>query len=350
VAGIAAAIVAGVGLLTCALVSFMGPLGGDDWLAIWGLKARALYRTGELASVLRPDPDGEFSHPEYPLLWPIALAAAARLSGGLDDRLVGAVWTLLCGLGAALAFRATRAPLPFRLACAAFVACLPYYHRPRYVGFAEPLLLLWLLAALAESDRLARGRGPLARFALFLALAAGTKNEGAVAALAATAALALGGWRRAALAAAGFVLLAGVLPWRLLLPQSQEALADFALGAFDLSHVAVVLGVLLHEAMLPNAAWLLGAALLAAVGWPALARRRGVLVALAIHLALLLASFAFTVHDPTWHAQYTWRRLLFVPIAVLAPVLAECAACAVAAGSAPATAPQADARAEAQRA
>src|SRR4029078_1723528 len=76
--------VLGAGVLLCALASMRQPFGTGDFLAIWGLKARALERGG-LPSVFRIDPLGEFSHPEYPLLLPLRVGPASPLAGRLGE-------------------------------------------------------------------------------------------------------------------------------------------------------------------------------------------------------------------------------------------------------------------------
>ena len=73
-----AALLLAAGFASATLLAVRQPLSLGDYLAVWGLKARALHATGDLASAFRVDPTGEFSHPEYPLLWPALLAGTAR--------------------------------------------------------------------------------------------------------------------------------------------------------------------------------------------------------------------------------------------------------------------------------
>src|SRR5271169_6768765 len=105
------------------------PFALTDYTSIWGLKARALYRSGSLAALFRVDPEGTFSHPEYPPLWPLFLA------------------------------------VPFALLAGAAVSLLPYWRR--YPGYAEGLLVVFVLAALAEVRRFDEGSGAGVRIAVF---------------------------------------------------------------------------------------------------------------------------------------------------------------------------------------
>ena len=75
------------GFASASFLAIRQPLSLGDYLAVWGLKARAIHFSGELSSVFRVDPAGEFSHPEYPPLWPLLLAGAARLLGRYDELL-----------------------------------------------------------------------------------------------------------------------------------------------------------------------------------------------------------------------------------------------------------------------
>ena len=74
----AAALLLVFGVSTAAVVAMREPFALNDYTAIWGLKARALYRSGSVAALFRVDPDGAFSHPEYPPLWPLLLTVATR--------------------------------------------------------------------------------------------------------------------------------------------------------------------------------------------------------------------------------------------------------------------------------
>ena len=127
------------------------PFALNDYEAIWGIKARALHRVGSLASLFRVDPDGAFSHPEYPPLWPLLLTVATRARLPYDDLVATPLWPLLTLAASLLAVRAARAsgvPFPFALLAGAAVSLLPYWRT--YPGYAEGLLIVFVLGAWRE--------------------------------------------------------------------------------------------------------------------------------------------------------------------------------------------------------
>ena len=206
-------------VLSVALVAVRQPFGPGDYVAVWGLKARALERTGEAAALFRIDPTGAASHPEYPPLWSVVLASFSHLFGGrYDDLVVTLLWPLLALAAALLAARATAAPPWGRALAAATVALLPYWKID--LGYAEGLLAVLLLAALGEVPRLGSSRFAPLRLALFLTLAAWTKQEGAVAAAVVAGFLVLSRQVRAGVLVAVSTGLLAILPWRLVVAAS----------------------------------------------------------------------------------------------------------------------------------
>lgn len=309
------------------LLAWRQPLGHGDYVAIWGLKARAIANGGSVEGVFRVDPEGEFSHPEYPPLWPLLLAGIAKIAGAYDERTLAFAAPLLAALASYLAFRATRADTPFRLLAAAAVALLPYFHAPLHLGYGEPLLLVLALGALNEADRL-DGRGGFARFVGFLVLAAWAKQEGAVLGFAAALALLLAGRAKLALRTGGAVLLLAVLPWQIAVRANlgHSTHADFGLGSFALAKLDVAGATLVKLAVAPNLWWLAGAGLLLAVA-PAVGKRRGgTLTALTLYVGVLFLAYGATLWDVAWHVTNSWDRLALVPVAATVVVLAEAVA------------------------
>ncbi len=318
------------GVLACALVALRQPASGGDYAAIWGLKARALARSGSLSAVVRVDPTSLASHPEYPPLWPVLLALFSSPAGRYDDLVVTLLWPLLCAASALLCFRATRAATPWRALAASVVALLPFWRVPLTVGYADALLVVLLLAALVSVDT--PREGP-ALFGLFF-LAALTKQEGTLAALVAVLLVAVSRrTRSAALGLAGALL--GAVPWALWvsakLPSPPHR--DFALAGFDPAKIAAALRALAHEAGPGALAWIAGAALLLALAPATLRRRRGLLAAALLYAGALVLLFGFSVRDLAWHVRFTWERLALVPIALVVPALCEAASEALTATS-----------------
>ena len=310
------------GVLTAALFAVREPFGTNDYTAIWGLKAKALFRSGTLESFFRVDPDGTFSHPEYPPLWPITLALASAAAHRWDDLAVTPLWPALVLMASVFAVRSARAAGPFALFAGAAVSLLPYWRR--YPGYAEGLLAVFVLAALAQTRGFDEEPGADVRLAIFLTLAAWTKPEGIVAALAAAVLLALSRRTRAALLVSLSAVLFAALPWALVVSRYAPTRppTDFSFSAFSFANLPGALGAFASEAA-PYAGWAAAAALLLAMA-PATRRvRRAVLAWCILYSTALAGSFAFTRLDPAWHVRWSWDRLAFIPVAVLLPVLAE---------------------------
>ena len=313
------------GLFTASVYAMREPLALNDYTAIWGLKAHAFYRTGSLASLFRVDPEGAFSHPEYPPLWPLVLTTATRGWLPFDDLDATFLWPLLVIWASLFAARAAwrgGAGVPFALLAAAAVSLLPYWRR--YPGYAEGLLLVFVLGAAGNLARAGESALATVRLSVFLTLAAWTKPEGLVAALAAAAALALARRARAAIVVALSALLFCALPWalvvRLLAPGPLPT--AFALDAFSFSKAWTALSVLVSEAA-PAAGLVVAGLLILLLSRETLRRRRTALVWTGLWSLALVLSYAFSRFDPAWHVRWSWDRVLVVPLAALIPVLAE---------------------------
>lgn len=321
VAGIGLALLL-FGVLTAGLLSMREPFSLNDYTAIWGLKAKALFRSGALESFFRVDPDGTFSHPEYPPLWPIALALASAPAHRWDDLAVTPLWPVLVLIASVFAVRSARAAGPWALLAGAAVSLLPYW--TRYPGYAEGLLAVFVLAAAAQTRRFDEEPGSAVRLAIFLTLAAWTKPEGIAAALVAAAVLALARRIRAAALVSLSTVLFAAIPWALAVSRfaPKRPPTDFALSSFSFANLAGALAAFVSEAA-PYAGWAAAAALLLAFAPETRRARRPVLVWCGLYAAALGGSFAFTRLSPAWHVRWSWDRLAFIPVAVLLPVLAE---------------------------
>jgi hypothetical protein len=299
----AAALLLVFGVVTAAVVAMREPFALNDYAAIWGLKARALYRSGSFASLFRVDPDGAFSHPEYPPLWPLLLAAATRARLPYDDLVATPLWPALVLAASLLAVRVARSrrvAWPFALLAGAAVSLLPYWRR--YPGYAEGLLIVLVLAAAGEAARAGEDSGALAAAAVLAAIRRG----------------------RAALVVSLSAVLFAALPWALAVRRlaPKPFPTAFALSEFSPEKALAALSTLASEAA-PAAGVVLAGAGLLLLAPATLRRRRALLAWAAVYSAALLGSFAFSRFDPAWHLRWSWDRILVVPIAVLIPALAE---------------------------
>ncbi len=321
------ALILAAGFASATFLAVRQPLSLGDYLAVWGLKAKAIHASGELSAVFRVDPGGEFSHPEYPPLWPILLAGAAKLLGRYDELQLALLRPLLLALAAALTFARTRAPLPWRLLAAGFLTLLPYFQAAAYTGYAEALLLVLVLAALLLLESPAPTAFTPAAAGLLLALASLTKQEGVLALLVALALLAAGRRLRDAAIVGALGLGLGVLPWSLYrAAHGVTGVADFAVAAFDPGKPFRALARLGELALLSAVPWLVGAALLLALAPAARRARQPLVIGAGAFCVLLVAAFAFARVDVAWLVTWTWDRLALLPVAAVLPALLEAAA------------------------
>ena len=131
------------------------PMWATDHLAIWGLKGRLAFLAPALKQRLFLDPALAWSHPEYPLLVPLSLAAFAGLVGAWNDQALALLWPA-CELGTLLAlagFLGRRVSRSAGAGAAALTAlCFPLYGALN-VGTAEvPLAFAFVLVCCALLD------------------------------------------------------------------------------------------------------------------------------------------------------------------------------------------------------
>ena len=308
-----------VGVALYALRALTEPMWSNDFVAIWGLKGKAIFLSGAM-----PEPPGfpGFSHPEYPLGLPFLYAGVAFLTRAWDDHAMALLFPLfqIATLCVATGWLRRRGATPVvALLAAAIVASFEPLYSAFLTGLAEvPLAFGALLFGTALADAFDPAEaGALRRLALAAAIVAATKNEGLFLAAAGCAlGLALGGRRRWKIAAAALptALLVHLLHrlWRGNLP-----LRDFDFGLFSLERLRESLAAA-AAVVGPLGALGLGlAVVLAALG----ARRKdgdAMLALAACAATAYLVLPAFAVRGPEWMIQTTLTRIA----AALAPLAA----------------------------
>jgi hypothetical protein len=203
------------------------PMWSNDYLAIWGLKAKTIFATRALPTRVLPAGLFGFTHPEYPLGLPLLYAGIASLAGRWDDHALALLFPFLQVATLAVLYGWTKrrgVSWPIPLAAAALLAQFEPLYSGFLTGMAEvPLSFAFLLFGTALSDSIdssrssfpaeaeREGRGARRRLAAASLLAAGTKNEGLFFAVAgAAAALLTRGPKRGRTAACAFLPAAGV--------------------------------------------------------------------------------------------------------------------------------------------
>ncbi|MEO8191548.1 MAG: hypothetical protein ABI682_14505 [Acidobacteriota bacterium] len=326
--------VAGFAWLIFLIAAVAEPMWSTDFLAIWGMKGKAMFLAGSLPGRLFQDPALYWSHREYPLLVPLCLASIARLAGAWNDQALAIVfpvielWTLL--LLGGFVRRRTGSSVCGAAAAALAALCFPLYH-PVNAGTAEiPFAFGAVLLSCAALDspgpRVAAGR-------LFLAalFCAGAKQEGTLFAFLLAAALVLASIRPARATqwkSASLLVAVPAALWLLLyLLRGPQTRRDFDFQLFGPSHwpelarrfESVLSRMLFREGREAIVSLL-------AIGLFLLITRKGfsdlLLAVLAGQIFFYAVAFSLSSFDPMYAIDGAFRRIATTLFPVLALILA----------------------------
>ena len=222
-----AAVVFGLFLVGGTGVALVMPIAYHDAWAIWDTKSLLLYDHGTIPAEFTRGAYA-FSHPDYPILWPVLEAAHYRVMGGPEPKLVTLPhWLLYVGFAgtvAAVGARLTRPALWVPIALGTLLTYSIFDQLFWHYADVPTAALLGGGALFGGLWVAGHGTRWLVPCAVLLAAAANGKNEGLTAAGAVVAALFVaallagpGLRRRAVLSAVGLAVFVGaaVLPWRL---------------------------------------------------------------------------------------------------------------------------------------
>ncbi|MCA1734324.1 MAG: hypothetical protein LC732_12075, partial [Acidobacteria bacterium] len=310
-AAIVGVMVAGHGVLAT-----LAPLGEWDFWSLWGLKAKVFYAHGGIDWDWLARPANAFSHPDYPVLLPLAYDYAAVIADSWVDRELGLLFTALAASSLLLLAAHLRETSGSSLLAAtgAVVLAGPVLSLP--IGLADlPLLVFGGIALLELRSAVIEGReGRIAIAAAALVLAVLTKNEGVSLAVATTVAiLVAGGTRR-------WKLLVGVVPagaaallW--VAVRRTRGLGTDLFEGEPLARLAAASPGRLLRALAENPPdhpffWLALLIAILAAGSHRLARERWLLLAVALQLGFFIGAYLITPRDLDWHVATSWSRLL----------------------------------------
>jgi len=330
----AALVLAALAVVLFGLVALSEPMWSNDFLAIWGFKAKTIFLSGGIPSRLFFDPASAWSHPEYPLWLPAVFAALSAGIGRWDDQALAILYPVLQAATAAALYGWTKrrfSPGPGAAAALLCAAFLPLYQGFE-VGMAEvPLALALVLFGAAALDFSERPAFPAAaRLALSAFLAASIKREGLLFALVAGVWLAVREMRRRrAISVLALTAVPAVLHELLLLGvRGRIADRDYDLALLRPDRwieLARRAGDAAGHLVRPGdaATW---TAILAVAAFAALARPARGVPALALLAPPLLAQgaayvavCALSAFDPVWQVSFVPRLLCALfPLALLA--------------------------------
>ena len=302
-----------IDLLTATLVigyaklALAAPPIENDYLLIWGVKAKEFFFAGGIDWAWLESPLNHTAHPDYPILLPLVYDAFALVTGGWNDRWIGII-TVAYGVAALLIVRgmlADELPKPWRVVATA--AMMPLVFSP-YVGMAEAPLIAYALAGL-----LFIRRGDTVRGAVYLGLAAFTKNEGLTLIVAAALALiAARRWRELPRLWPAIVI---PLPW-LVLRTMHGLQTDLLIpGIVErlLARLAdpgpVFAAMSRHPA--GNLLFWTGVTAACLLGWRrVLTRERFLALTLLLQLLFFIGAYFVSPRDLDWHVQWSWERIV----------------------------------------
>ncbi|MGD2153412.1 MAG: phospholipid carrier-dependent glycosyltransferase [Gemmatimonadales bacterium] len=328
--------------LIAALVTFgyrsaTYPHGGWDAATIWNLRARFLFRGADHWRDAFSDLLGSWTHADYPLLVPGAVARAWSFIGSEPQAaplLLGLLFSVATAFLLLGALASLRSPGQGLLAAIVLLCCnsLVYEGANQYadVPLAFFMLATFVVLALADSVK-EGGTGLVVLAGLASGLAAWTKNEGLLFVLALFAAhllvtTYLRGWRRALHRQA--VMLLGLAPMLLLIITFKWGVAPAndllaSLQPADIIDRLANPGRLwfvlqsFAQRFLALSGWLVAAPLVLALYLLVVGREGGVqresmgtmLVALGLLLAAYIFVYVVTPYDLAWHVNTSMYRL-----------------------------------------
>ncbi|MEO8033384.1 MAG: hypothetical protein ABI837_03055 [Acidobacteriota bacterium] len=303
-----------------ALFATVHRAGEWDFWAIWGLKARVFLEHGGIDWSWLGSVDHSFAHPDYPTLLPLLYDFAAMANGGWDDRWMGLVtFAFAAAFVAVVRGLAALETTPWFASAIAFgltgIACTPRIGLAEapLIAFAGTSLLMIRRGLLFDDD------DALLNGAILLGLAGSTKNEGLALFVAVGVAMVVArAWRRIWRLWPGIVI---VMPW-LLLCRAAHLHNDLVTGSVIARLVArltgmyrpILGGLLLY--LQHRWFWLaLVVAIFVARGRD---RERFIFSAVAVQLAIYIATYLYTPYDVLWQIDTSWDR---IALHVLAPAV-----------------------------
>ena len=310
-----------------ALLATLAPPIENDYLLIWGVKARVFLASAGIDWTYLEAPLNVTSHPDYPLLLPLLYDAHAIVIGAWPGASIGLV-TFAFGAAATLAVRGLLAREMSRPARAVTTAILmPLLFSP-YIGLAEGPLIAYVTIGVLYVRRgsLDAIRGDVFAGAVFLGLAAWTKNEGlSLIAVAAFALILVRKWR---LLVSLWPALLIPLPW-LILHRLHGLRVDLAEGGTmdrlveRVSDPLPLLSTLAQRTGMPLLFWSGVILAMSLTARRLITSERFLSAATFVQFAIYAGVYFMTPRELDWHITTSWDRVLrqIMPLVALTALL-----------------------------
>jgi hypothetical protein len=299
-----------------AVYATAGPMAEFDFLAMWGMKGKEFFLSRGIDFAWLAHPWNQYTHPDYPILLTLIYDELALLQGSWDDRWIGVLFVAFAG-SVLLILRGVleRESGSKHLAALGTLGLVPFAASP-YLGMAEgPLIAFGTSGVILVREGLRRGQSSLVTLgAVFLGLAANTKNEGLTLCLAVAFGLLVSGeGRRLVWRLWPAVVL--IAPWLVL--RSIHGLQTDLMGGSVLERVVSHLRepALFLESMsrypLGKPLFWTGVAIAVVLLLGRLVRRdRFLLTVLVVQFGFFMAAYLASPHSIDWHFRYSWERVL----------------------------------------
>jgi len=300
-------------LVSYTIYSTIARLWEWDFWAIWGFKARTFLEIGTIDWRFLESPFNDFTHPDYPLLYPLNYAYSALMSGGWSDRWLGFVGVAF-SLALLLIVRHLAGEETRPIFAAAITFAVTFAALSKFIGLAEAPMIAFGGAGLLFLRRglLFDNDASMRHAAILIGLAAATKNEGMALLVTAVIAVAIVRWRAVIRLWPAFAI---AMPWAILKSlhhfTSDLTRGDFISRLFYRLGAIVPIGAMLVSNLAVRWVWL--ALLIAILFVPQRerSRERFVLIAFIVQIGFYIAIYCATANDVQWQIATSWPRLTF---------------------------------------
>lgn len=158
------------------------PMESYDSVAIWALKAKAIYIAGGIPAGFFKNPGYITAHFDYPVLIPIQEALFYKMRGVFDDAFVKAIFPMYLASMAAIMYGALRKPIGRRMSLifTFLLTTVPIFNEYATNGYADIVIAFYYSSGLIAIYRwmTKKDAGLLVLSAVMSAIAAWTKPEG----------------------------------------------------------------------------------------------------------------------------------------------------------------------------
>ncbi|MCM2316209.1 MAG: hypothetical protein NDJ92_13765 [Thermoanaerobaculia bacterium] len=292
----------------------------NDFIGIWGVKARVFLARGGIDWDFLAAAGNDYAHPDYPILLPQIFSWVSLITGEWNEASLGLLYPAMGFAVLLLARSGLRHETSSELLTSlGSLILLPLALSP-WIGLAEGPLVAYGAGALILLHRgLTGDSGAMRAGAVLLGLAASIKNEGiTLAAAVAVAVVVLGSTQRWAHLRSLWPAAAIATPW-IVLRELHGLQADLTEGAAhvrllsrttDPEQLMQIVRSIARTPVGQPVMWIAAVACIA-LFWRGVQRREVLILAVVLQqLGLFLVAYAVTPNELEWQITWSWERLV----------------------------------------